>query len=406
MDAVRKMLKGKLLVTFVTSIVCVLTLGIGTAYAAEEELPADIADAVASAAGGSAAAVSENDAATKVATADDSSASGSEKARSAVGADTGVQSETADTEGKAASAGAESVTAVAEGKAASACAESVTAEVEEQPVTPTDSNETSAVAIQASGSEQTEQAVPSDPGFAEVEYVISVRDNENEILDIMGDSKKAGGNLALYKKNYDWWQKFKPVTVSEGFYKIVAQHSQMVLTARGLDLGSNVVQDKWTGSDLQIWSFWSVDGYWYRIMNKASGLYLDVEGGHAGDSVNVKTWDENASNNGLGQQFHMQYVPYRTVADGTYAIQSASNSDQVLDVVASSKRDGANVTSYCNTNSSNQKFVVTYEKNGYYTIRNLNSGKVLDVTAGLQELGTNVSQFGYWGGDNQLWEFQ
>lgn len=94
------------------------------------------------------------------------------------------------------------------------------------------------------------------------------------------------------------------------------------------------------------------------------------------------------------------------IADGTYVIESASNLDQVLDVVASQTSAGTNVTMWNNNDHSNQRWVVTYLGNGLYKLAAEHSGLVLDVAGYGTTDGTNVQQWTWEETDNQLWYIQ
>ena len=81
------------------------------------------------------------------------------------------------------------------------------------------------------------------------------------------------------------------------------------------------------------------------------------------------------------------------VADGTYKIVSALNNNYVMDVAGASGADMANVQLYQNNETNAQKFIFTYQSDGYYTITNVNSLKLLDCAGGAKGNGTNIQQF-------------
>lgn len=132
----------------------------------------------------------------------------------------------------------------------------------------------------------------------------------------------------------------------------------------------------------------------------------DESGGEATDenpSVEDAVQTEVAEHAGASN-LNQNWV--QTIADGTYVIESASNLDQVLDVVASETYAGANVTTWNNDDHSNQKWIVTYLGNGLYKFTAEHSGQVLDVVASGTIDGTNVTQWSWTGGDNQQWYIQ
>ena len=93
----------------------------------------------------------------------------------------------------------------------------------------------------------------------------------------------------------------------------------------------------------------------------------------------------------------------RTIEDGIYVIKTALDENYVLDISEASKKDGANLQLWTNTNVIQQRYKVTYLNDGYYSIINMNSGKALDVSEGSKKPGANVWQWGNVGVDAQKW---
>lgn len=93
----------------------------------------------------------------------------------------------------------------------------------------------------------------------------------------------------------------------------------------------------------------------------------------------------------------------RYLADGVYEIASAANSSEVLDVVAGSTDNGANVTLWTSYHADRQRWKLTYEGNGFYTMQAVHSGQALDVVASGTESGTNVTQWPLTEANNQQW---
>ena len=82
----------------------------------------------------------------------------------------------------------------------------------------------------------------------------------------------------------------------------------------------------------------------------------------------------------------------QVIADGTYAIKSAINSNYALDVAAASNANKANVALYKYNEATNQQFKIKYLNDGYYQITAVHSGKALDVQASGKVNRTNVEQ--------------
>ena len=61
-----------------------------------------------------------------------------------------------------------------------------------------------------------------------------------------------------------------------------------------------------------------------------------------------------------------------------------------LDVAGGSKNKGANIQLWDKNNSTAQQFEFINAGNGFYNIKNVNSGKVLDISGGNDRTGTNI----------------
>lgn len=79
--------------------------------------------------------------------------------------------------------------------------------------------------------------------------------------------------------------------------------------------------------------------------------------------------------------------------DETYIITIKSNESIVIDIDGASKENQANVHIWEYKGEIQQKFILEYDNEGFYTIRNVYSGKVLDVEWGGMTSGTNVWQY-------------
>jgi len=93
----------------------------------------------------------------------------------------------------------------------------------------------------------------------------------------------------------------------------------------------------------------------------------------------------------------------KTIEDGIYIIESALQKDKVIDVNGGSEWNGANIQLWSRNDNDSQKFKVSYEGDGRYSIMAICSGKYMDAENNGNTQGTNVLQYEYTGGDNQKW---
>ena len=127
------------------------------------------------------------------------------------------------------------------------------------------------------------------------------------------------------------------------------------------------------------------DGY-YEIQSALnSNMVVEVQGGKSANSTNVQLYSRN---NSAAQQFYVQYL-----GDGYYVIRSNSSYDKVLDVKGGSTASGTNVQIYHNNNSTAQRWTIRDAGNGYYYIINQAGGKYLDVQGGHTANGTNIQVY-------------
>ena len=239
--------------------------------------------------------------------------------------------------------------------------------------------------------------------IAEGTYTIQAAVNMNYVLDIAGGSTADGGNVQIYSKNNTLAQNFVVTSVGNGYYKIVCEGTGKVLDVSGGSStnGTNVQQYKWNGSAAQCWKFIDAGNGSYYIQSKL-GTVLDIVSGAIYAGNNVQTYMLNETN---AQKWKLSKFSYADIAEGTYTIQAAANTEYVLDIAGGSTSDGGNVQIYSKNNTLAQNFIVTSVGNGYYKIACEGTGKVLDVSGGSSANGTNVQQYKWNGSAAQCWRF-
>jgi lipoprotein-anchoring transpeptidase ErfK/SrfK len=79
--------------------------------------------------------------------------------------------------------------------------------------------------------------------------------------------------------------------------------------------------------------------------------------------------------------------------EGRYIIRSAVSDTRVLDIAGGSSASGANLQLHSSNMTTAQLFEFSYDEQGLYTIKNVNSKRVLDVQWEQTKQGTNVWQY-------------
>jgi hypothetical protein len=120
----------------------------------------------------------------------------------------------------------------------------------------------------------------------------------------------------------------------------------------------------------------------------AAGDNADVSGASGGGASG-----DDADEGDADFDLSIQAAPYDTpVVKGQYRIRPAVSDTRMLDIYGGSKKAGANVQVFQSNNAANQFFDISSDKDGYYTIKNINSGLVLDVAGSRAKEGANVVQ--------------
>ena len=232
-------------------------------------------------------------------------------------------------------------------------------------------------------------------------YTVTSSLSSSLVLDIDSGSLDSGGNVQVYSSNGTLAQRFRfQYQADTGYYLIYSGVSGLVLDVEGAGTsdGTNVQQYASNGTLAQRWAIVkNADGS-LRISSAGSGLSLDVYAGNSQPGTNVQIWSSNGT---LAQGWAL--VSTSLVQDGVYTFACSASRDCVLDISAGSCQEGGRLQVWSSNGTNAQKFAVSLYGDGYYTIRNINSGLLLGLAGGSVQEGTNVDQ-GYAGiADSQLW---
>ncbi|ROQ28603.1 RICIN domain-containing protein [Gallaecimonas pentaromativorans] len=135
-----------------------------------------------------------------------------------------------------------------------------------------------------------------------------------------------------------------------------------------------------------------VSGQLYSVINRGSGLALDVNTSDTSGAPNVITYEYWG---GTNQQFY-----FNDLGNGYWSIQSAYNG-QVLDVLNSSSSDGANIIVFDNWSGNNQQWQLKASSSGGFNIVSKLTGKSVTVAGATNA--SNVYQNSDAGISSQRW---
>lgn len=239
-------------------------------------------------------------------------------------------------------------------------------------------------------------------------YMIGSALNKNMMIDIKNGSQKNGANVQVYSKNYSdaqkWSFKYDKETQS---YTIRNLSSNKVIDIENGKIAQTTNIQQWSGNDTdaQRWYITKNNDNTYTFLSVKNMEYaLDLSQGIAKNAANVHLW---RSNDTKAQKWVLTpstaVETGRTLPDGVYTIAASAARYQMVDVANGSKKNGGNVWLWTKNNTKAQKYSITYDHKGYYTIQNVNSGLVLDAKNAGTVNGTNVWQYKYNGSDAQKW---
>ena len=228
-------------------------------------------------------------------------------------------------------------------------------------------------------------------------YEIYPSVNSSYVLDVAGGSADAGANVQLYASNGSFAQKWlvKKVDGAKNTYTLESVCSSNKLAVSG----SNVCAAASTDTNAQQWTV-RIDKTGIEFVSADNqNLSLDVKDRNFASSTNVQVYVSNGS---MAQRFRLRSTS-ADVVNGTYFIRMASRASSVLDVSGGSSADGANVQIWQNNDSGAQKWNISRNSDGSYSIINAASGKALDVKDATVSSGSNIQQWSKNGSAAQRW---
>lgn len=278
-------------------------------------------------------------------------------------------------------------------------------------------NAMSQPAKQAAGNAKTKPvakpAVAHNTGKGDLEpgkYFIVSALSSRQVLDVSGASKANRGNVIAWHGTGNANQQWSITLDKDGYAMIKSVNSGKVLDVEGAKgkKGANVIQYKANGGKNQKWIIKKKGDVYLIASALNSNLVVDLTGNRAVDGTNVEVWKRN---DGKNQQF--RFVPVtpvkaapgtQVVADGVYTLKAVSANKTAIDVEAGSKANGANALTWKTTGVAWQAWYLAYDKAGYYTITNINSGKQLVPSSPYALNGINVGQYSAGSGDRAKWK--
>lgn len=240
-------------------------------------------------------------------------------------------------------------------------------------------------------------------------YEIFTGVSSTKVINVQSASKNNGANVNIYERENKNSQKFKVKLNKDGTYTFTALHSNKVLdvVGAGKKNGTNVNQYASNGTNAQKWYLESCGNGYYYIVSKCNGLYLDIASGSNKNGANLQVYKGNKTK---AQKFKFSKVREikgeKTIENGIYHIYSKVANNRVLEVPNSATNNNAAFKTATLNNRANQKFQITYNKDGTYTIKVLHTKKAMDVPGASGKNGTPIQQYNSNNTNAQKWIIQ
>ena len=133
----------------------------------------------------------------------------------------------------------------------------------------------------------------------------------------------------------------------------------------------------------------------YKLKNRNSGLYMDVENNSTANNANVVVFSDEGSD--LSQHWTLTEA-----GNGVYSIANY-RSGLVMDVVDAGTDDGTVIQQYEDYSSTNQQFILVDAGGGYYHLVARHCGKALEIPDSSTDVGEWVKLYSNNGTNTQQW---
>lgn len=130
-----------------------------------------------------------------------------------------------------------------------------------------------------------------------------VAEHSGKLLDISGVSTAAGALLQQWTATGGQNQQFDFLDSGDGYYRVRARHSGLVLQVASSASGADISQQPDSGAATQQWRVVDQGGGVVSLVNRSSGLAMDVWGASTADGARISQWTPST---GANQRFRVQ----------------------------------------------------------------------------------------------------
>jgi alpha-L-fucosidase 2 len=134
-------------------------------------------------------------------------------------------------------------------------------------------------------------------------YYRLVAQHSGKAADITGASTAAGAQLVQWQTGGGLNQQFDFLPSDGGYHRIRVRHSGLVLQAAGSSTGTDITQQPDTNATNQQWRVEDQGSGVARLVNRQSGLAMDVWQASTADGARISQWTPST---GANQRFLLQ----------------------------------------------------------------------------------------------------
>lgn len=238
-------------------------------------------------------------------------------------------------------------------------------------------------------------------------YFISSSINRNKNFDVPSGNMESGNNIQIYDTNSTLAQKWHIKYIDNGYYEILSNKDESYALAVDSLENKNKIKvsiRKRDNSDYQKWVIKDNYDGTYSLISK-NNKYIDLNSGSTLNGTKLWIYDGNDTK---AQKFNFiktsSGTGVSTLDNGIYIIESALNTNKVLDIPGGNLSNGTNLQIYDSNGTNAQKWQFSYLGNGIYKIVSLKDlTKSLDVLAGSVKSGSSLDLYDYNGTYAQEW---
>ena len=235
-------------------------------------------------------------------------------------------------------------------------------------------------------------------------YNLAIGKDESKSIEVLKGDTNDGATVDIGIYSGDLQQKFYLEYQEEGFYKITAMHTGKSLTVKDGQIkeGAEIVQYEYKGQVSQRWILRDskINGWIISPLSNPE-LAISIQGKIQNGSKIILSKTQKSDN-------QMLYIfnisnKEKKQSNGIYNIAVGKDANKSIEVLKGNMDDGATVDIGIYSGDLQQKFYLEYQKEGFYKITAMHTGKSLTVKNGQIKEGTEIVQYEYKGLVSQKW---